>query len=117
MLNSLKEYLKIEGERESISESIISKGYAIAQHRAHSSNKNKLNSLLSRIQSNAKKGQTEDNSEERFELLFTLFIDLANAMKVSSEMQANAINVSTAGVLFAENVQRELKKITSQVRP
>lgn len=108
MRSTFKDYL--HSSKEPISESIVGKGFAIAQSRAHTTNKTKLQSVLSRIQSNAKKGQSEDDESERFELLFTLFFDLAAAMKIASEMSTNSINVSTAGVLDTESVKKELER-------
>ena len=113
MLNSLKEYIQ-ETEQEPISESLIGKGFAIGQQRKHAANKTKLQSVASRIQSTAKKGISEDDPDKRSELLFSLFIDLASALKIASEMSANAVNVSTAGVLFAESVQKQLAKALSK---
>jgi len=106
MRSTFKDYL--HNSKEPITESIIGKGFAIGQSRAHASNKTKLQSVLSRIQSNAKKGQSEDDENEKFELLFTLFFDLAAAMKIAAEMSTNSINVSTMGVLDTESVKKEL---------
>jgi hypothetical protein len=108
MRPSFKDYL--HNSIEPISESLVGKGFAIGQSRAHASNKSKLQSVLSRIQSNAKKGQSEDDENERFELLFTLFFDLAAAMKIAAELSTNTINVSTAGVLDTESIKKELER-------
>ena len=114
MLNSLKEYIQ-QTEQEPISESLIGKGFAIGQQRKHAANKTKLQSIASRIKSTAKKGISEDDPNKRSDLLFSLFIDLAAALKIASEMSANAVNVSTAGVLFAESVKDTLQR-TNQRR-
>lgn len=42
-------------------------------------------------------------------MIFTLFFDLAAAMKIVAEMSTNSINVSTMGVLDTENLKRTLK--------
>jgi len=111
----LKEYLELP-EDENITESLIGKGFAIGQHRTHASNKTKFQSVLNRIQSNAKRGQSEDDPEERFELLFTLFYDLASALKIASDMSTNSINVSTAGVLDTESIKKEIQRAFPKIR-
>lgn len=108
MRSTFKDYL--HNSKEPITESIVGKGFAIGQSRAHASNKTKLQSVLSRIQSNAKRGQSEDDESERFELLFTLIFDLAAAMKIATEMSTNSINVSTMGVLDTKDLSKELQK-------
>lgn len=109
MRQSLKEY--IQTSKQPLNESsLIGKGFALGQNRAHAGNKNKFQSVLSRIQSNARKGLTEEDSEKRFDLIFTLFFDLAAALKIASEMSTNSINVSTAGVLDTESIKAELKR-------
>lgn len=115
MLISLKDYIQ-DKEDNPISESIISKGFAIAQQRKHAANAAKLQAIASRIQSNARKGMTEDDPEKRSELLFTLFADLASALKITSQMSTNSINVSTVNALFAESVRKELQSFFSKNR-
>jgi hypothetical protein len=112
MRSTFKDYL--HNSKEPITESIVGKGFAIGQQRAHASNKTKLLSVLSRIQSNAKKGQSEDDDNERFELLFTLFFDLATALKIAADLSSNSINVSTVGVLDTESVKKELERAISR---
>ena len=106
----------VQTSHQTLNESLIGKGFAIAQSRAHASNKTKLQSVLSRIQSNAKKGQSVDDENERFEILFTLFFDLAAALKIASEMSTNSINVSTMGVLDTESLKKELEKVFQKRR-
>ncbi|MGI6525355.1 MAG: hypothetical protein ACOX2O_08740 [Bdellovibrionota bacterium] len=95
-----------------IQESIVGKGYAISQNRAHGASKNKLQSIASKIQSEARKGISEDDPEKRQQIVFTLFIELGNALKVLAEMSRNTINVSTAGVLDQESIKKALEPIT-----
>jgi len=110
MIRRFKETIREESLNCHINESIFGKGFAIGQSRAHASNKTKLQSVLSRIQGNAKKGQTEDEEKQRFELLYSLFFDLAAAMKIAADMSTNSINVSTVGVLDTESVKKELER-------
>lgn len=93
----LKEF--IDSDRTNLSESIVGKGYAIAQNRQHASNRSKLLSVASRLKSLAEKGRNEDDQIKQQQILFALFQELANALKVQAEMARNEINVSTAGVL------------------
>jgi len=111
MRSTFKDYL--HNSKDMLSESLIGKGFAIGQSRAHATNKSKLQSLLNRVQSTAKKGFSEEDENGRFELLFTLFFDIAAALKIASEMSTNCINVSTAGVLDTENIQRTFERVIS----
>lgn len=108
MRTTFKDY--IHNSKEPLSESFIGKGLSLIQTRNHATNKGKLHSVLSRIQNNAKKGIAEEDVNERFELLFTLFFDLAAAIKIESEMSTNSINVSAIGVLDTESIKKELEK-------
>lgn len=107
MRSTFKNY--IQNSKEPLLESIVGKGFAISQNRAHATNKTKFLSVLSRIQSNAKKGLTEEDENERFELLLSLFFDLAGALKILAEMSANTNNISTTAVLDAENIQKTIE--------
>lgn len=109
MCASFKDY--IQKSNEAISESLIGKTYAIAQNRSHVTNKTKFQSALTRIQSTAKKGLSEEDDVKRIDMLFTMFFDLAAALKVASDMSTNSINVSTAGVLDTESIKRELQRV------
>ena len=106
--SSFKEYIK--DSKDSLSESLVGKGFAFVQSRAHASNKAKLLSVLSRIQTNAKKGKSEEDEDARLELIFEIFFDLAAAWKIDAEMSTNSVNVSTAGVLDTESVKKELER-------
>lgn len=114
MRSTFKDYL--HNSKEPIIESIVGKGFAIGQSRAHASNKTKLQSVISRIQTNAKKGQSEDDENERFELLFTLFFDLAAAMKIAAEMSTNSINVSAIGVLDSNDIKNAVAAALSKLK-
>lgn len=103
----------IQSQNQEVSESFLGKSLSVIQTRQHAANKTKLESLLSKIQNDAKKGQVEQDENERFKLLFGLFIDLAAALKVASEMSKNTINVSALGVLDAENIYKGLSGITN----
>lgn len=105
----LKDY--IERTESELNESLVGKAFAVGQHRAHASNKTKLQSVLSRIQSTAKKGLGEEDLEKQLELVFTLFYDLSLALRINAEMSTNSINVSTAGVLDTESIKKELERL------
>lgn len=113
MRHSFKEY--IQDSEDLISESLLGKTYAVAQNRSHASNKTKFQSALAHIQSTAKKGLTEDDQEKRIEMIFTMFFDLAAALKIASDMSTNSVNISTAGVLDTESVKKELERAFSKL--
>lgn len=106
MRSSFKDY--IQESDQPISESLIAKGFAIAQSRAHANNKIKFQSALTRIQSNAKKGLSETDEEKRVEILFSVLLEFASALKIASDMSTNSVNISTASVLFAEDIRKAL---------
>ena len=106
----------IQKSDEAISESLLGKTYAIAANRSHATNKSKFQSALTRIQSIAKKGLSEEDEVKRTDTIFTLFFDLAAALKIASEMSTNSINVSTAGVLDTESIKRELQRVFQKNR-
>ena len=108
MRASFKEYF--ETSTNPISESLLGKTYSVAQNRAHATNKTKFQTALTRIQSTAKKGLSEDDEVKRTNLLFQMFFDLAAALKIASDMSTNSINVSTAGVLDTESIKKELAR-------
>lgn len=108
MLISLKEYIQ-EAEKETITESIVGKGYAIAQNRHHTSNRSKLLSRISRIQSLARKGISEDEPVKKQDILFSLLLEFSEAFKIQAEMSRNEINVATAGILDMDNIKKLLK--------
>ena len=114
MRSSFKDY--VQNADKTISESLLGKTYAIAQNRAHATNKTKLQSALASIQSTAKRGLSEDDDLKRIDMLFTLFFDLAAALKIASDMSTNSINVSTAGVLDTESVKKELERAFPKTR-
>lgn len=97
MLISLKDY--IQNDSEPISESLVGKGFAISQQRKHAANKTKLLSVVSRIQNLAKKGASEPDPEKQAKLVFQLFFELGNAMKIYAEMSENLVNVGVASHL------------------
>lgn len=107
MRSRFKEYIDT---KEPLQESFLGKSYALIQNKQHSSNRTKLLSVISRIQSLAKKGISENDQEKRSEILFSLFLELASALKVQAEMSRNEVNVSTAGVLDTKDLSKELQK-------
>ena len=109
MLLPFKKYIK--KSKSPISESLLGKSLSVIQTRQHAANKSKLESLLSKIQNDAKQGLVEQDENERFKLLFGLFVDLVAVLKVGSEMSKNTINVSAIGVLDTESIKAELKNL------
>ena len=101
----------VDNEQEQLSESVLGKGYALIQNRQHASNRTKLLSVISRIQSLAKSGTSESDLDKRSDILFSLFIELGNALKIQAEMGRNEVNVSTAGVLDMKDLGKELQRV------
>ena len=111
MRRSLKEFIA-DSTEDQLSESIVGKGFAIGQQRKHASNVTKLQSVISRIHSTAQRGISEDDQHKREAIIFSLFGELGNALKIIAEMSKNSINVSTIGVLDTESVRNELRRIS-----
>lgn len=109
MRSRFKEFIQTENLQ--LNESWVGKGFAIGQNRAHASQKTKLFSVISKIQTIAKNGMTEDDLEKRSDLLFSLFLELSNALKIQAEMSRHEINVGTAGVLDANDIRKELEHV------
>jgi hypothetical protein len=91
-----------------LSESLVGKGFAIGQNRQHAANKTKLLSALTKIQNDCRQGVHEDD-QKKIDTLFHIAFDFAGALRIFAEMSANTNNVSTTGVLDAENIQRTIE--------
>lgn len=98
-------------DAEQISESLVGKGFAVAQNRQHGSQKNKALSKLGTIQSDCRRAANEEDDQKRNELLFKILFDLATTLKIFAEMSSKNNNVSTAGVLDQENIKKILAPI------
>lgn len=72
--------------------------------------------ISNRIQTLAKNGITEDDPEKRLDILFSLFLEISNALKVQVEMSRLEINVSTASVLDARDIRKELEAVLNRKR-
>lgn len=103
----------IDDEQEQLSESVLGKSFAFIENRKHASNKTKFLSVVSRIQSLAKSGISESDLDKRSNIIFSLFLELGNAMKIQAEMGRNEVNVSTAGVLDMKDFGKELQRVLS----
>ena len=84
---------------EELSESIVGKGFALAQNRQHHSQKAKALSKLGTVQSDCRRAAKEEDNQKQNELLFKVLFDIAGALKILAEMSAKTNNVSTAAVL------------------
>ena len=49
-------------------------------------------------------------------MIFTMFFELATALKIASDMSTNSINVSTAGVIDAKSIKAELAVLFRQLK-
>ena len=88
-IRRFKEIYPCQSSGTQIKESLIGKGVAFAQNRQHGSNKAKLNSVLSHIQSNAHRGAIIDDSKEQIKLIFDILSDLTTALKFAADMSTN----------------------------
>jgi hypothetical protein len=110
---SFAEHISDNRPESKIDESLVGKGFAIGQNRQHAANKTKLLSALSQIQNDCRQGVREDDQNKKIDLIFQVAFEFAGAMKIYAEMSASTNNISTTGVLDAENIQKTIEKILS----
>ena len=107
---SFAEHLKTQSEIEPLQESLFSKGYAIAQNAQHNSTKQKISTIRSNIHSLTNRIKTEDDINQKIDLL----ADVANQMMIAverlSELSTNVKNVVVANALLAENIEAVITK-------
>lgn len=106
--------LVLTSDRE-LSESLVGKGFAIGQNRQHAANKTKLLSALSQIQNDCRQGVREDDQNKKIDLIFQVAFEFAGALKVFAEMSTSTNNISTTGVLDAENIQKAVAILLTKI--
>jgi hypothetical protein len=104
----------LSSDRE-LSESLVGKGFAIGQNRQHAANKTKLLSGLTQIQNDCRQGVREDDQNKKIDLIFQVAFEFAGAMKIFAEMSTSTNNISTTGVLDAENIQKTIANALQKI--
>jgi hypothetical protein len=67
------------------------------------------------IQNDCRQGVQEADPNKKIEILFQVAYRFAGALKIFAEMSSNTNNVSTTGVLDAENIQKAIDLALSKL--
>ena len=95
-----------------LEESFFSKGYAISQNAQHNSTKQKISTIRSNIHSLTNRIKTEDDINQKIDLL----ADVANQMMVAierlGELSTNVKNIVVANTLLSEDISKVIEKLS-----
>jgi hypothetical protein len=116
-MKTLKQIISAEPacdqDDEQLSESLVGKGFAVAQNRQHQTFKSQVLSKLNQVQSDCRRGIQEDDQQVRDKLIFEVLFDLAATLRLFAEMSARTNNVATTAVLDQESSRKDIAAILS----
>lgn len=111
-LKSFAEHHRSQPLLDPLEESFFSKGYAISQNAQHNSTKQKISTIRSNIHSLTTRIKTEDDINQKIDLL----ADVANQMMVAverlSELSTNVKNIVVANTLLSEDISKVIEKLS-----
>jgi hypothetical protein len=110
-LKSFSEHHRSPAQLDPLEESFLSKGYAISQNAQHNSTKQKISTIRSNIHSLTTRIRTEDDINQKINLLSDIADQMMVAIERLSELSTNVKNIVVANALLAENIEAVASKI------
>ena len=107
---SFAEHMRNQDETEPLQESLFSKGYAIAQNAQHNATKQKISTIRSNIHSLTSRIKTEDDINQKIDLLADITEQIAITLEKMSELSNNVKNIAVANTLFSEDIAKIIEK-------